>query len=55
MQILQDGRLIGSDGKANRSSIVIGEVVGIYIDDLVTVDGMVDIKKMKPIARLRRA
>ena len=44
--------LIGSDGKANRSSIVIGEVVGIYIDDSVIVDGMVDIKKLRPIARL---
>jgi flavin reductase (DIM6/NTAB) family NADH-FMN oxidoreductase RutF len=44
--------LIGSDGKQNRSQIVIGEVVGIYIDDTVIVDGMVDITKMKPIARL---
>jgi flavin reductase (DIM6/NTAB) family NADH-FMN oxidoreductase RutF len=44
--------LIGSDGAANRSSIVIGEVVGIYIDDSVIVDGMVDIRLMKPIARL---
>jgi flavin reductase (DIM6/NTAB) family NADH-FMN oxidoreductase RutF len=44
--------LIGSDGKANRSQIVIGEVVGIHIDDSVIVDGMVDIRKMKPIARL---
>ena len=44
--------LIGSDGKPNRSHIVIGEVVGIHIDDSVIVDGMVDITKMKPIARL---
>jgi flavin reductase (DIM6/NTAB) family NADH-FMN oxidoreductase RutF len=44
--------LIGSDGKPNRSAIVIGEVVGIYIDDSVIVDGMVDIKKLRPIARL---
>jgi flavin reductase (DIM6/NTAB) family NADH-FMN oxidoreductase RutF len=44
--------LIGSDGKANRSSLVIGEVVGIYIDDAVIVDGMVDITRMRPIARL---
>jgi flavin reductase (DIM6/NTAB) family NADH-FMN oxidoreductase RutF len=44
--------LIGSDGKQNRSQIVIGEVVGIHIDDTVIVDGMVDITKMKPIARL---
>lgn len=44
--------LIGSDGKPNRAQIVIGEVVGIHIDDSVIVDGMVDITKMKPIARL---
>jgi flavin reductase (DIM6/NTAB) family NADH-FMN oxidoreductase RutF len=44
--------LIGSDGKPNRSHIVIGEVVGIHIDESVIVDGMVDITKMKPIARL---
>jgi flavin reductase (DIM6/NTAB) family NADH-FMN oxidoreductase RutF len=44
--------LIGSDGRANRSSIVIGEVVGIYIDDAVIVEGMIDITRMRPIARL---
>jgi flavin reductase (DIM6/NTAB) family NADH-FMN oxidoreductase RutF len=44
--------LIGSDTKPNRSSLVIGEVVGIYIDDAVIVDGMVDITRMRPIARL---
>ena len=44
--------LYGSDGKRNRSSVVIGEVVGIYIDDRVIVDGMVDITRMRPVARL---
>jgi flavin reductase (DIM6/NTAB) family NADH-FMN oxidoreductase RutF len=44
--------LIGSDGRPNRSSIVIGEVVGIYIDDAVIIDGMLDIARMRPIARL---
>jgi len=44
--------LIGSDGKANRSSLIIGEVVGIYIDDEVIVDGIVDITRIRPIARL---
>ncbi len=44
--------LIGSDGRPNRSAIVIGEVVGIYIDDAVIVDGMVDITRVRPIARL---
>jgi flavin reductase (DIM6/NTAB) family NADH-FMN oxidoreductase RutF len=44
--------LIGSDGRPNRSAIVIGEVVGIYIDDAVIIDGMIDITRMRPIARL---
>src|SRR5262245_1019322 len=44
--------LYSSDGKRNRSSVVIGEVVGIYIDDGVIVDGMVDIRRMRPVARL---
>ena len=44
--------LFSADGKRNRSSVVIGEVVGIYIDDGVIVDGMVDITRMRPVARL---
>lgn len=49
---LQTVELFGSDGKRNRSSIVIGEVVGIHIDDSLIADGKVDITKAKPIARL---
>jgi flavin reductase (DIM6/NTAB) family NADH-FMN oxidoreductase RutF len=44
--------LVGSDGKMNRSQIVIGEVVGIHIDDRVIVDGMLDVRLMRPIARM---
>ncbi|OGA02168.1 MAG: hypothetical protein A3I00_02560, partial [Betaproteobacteria bacterium RIFCSPLOWO2_02_FULL_64_12] len=44
--------LVSSDGKRSRSSIVIGEVIGIYIDDSVIVDGIVDVTRIKPIARL---
>jgi flavin reductase (DIM6/NTAB) family NADH-FMN oxidoreductase RutF len=44
--------LVGSDGKTNRSSIVIGEVVGIHIDDRLITGGMVDITKARPVARL---
>jgi flavin reductase (DIM6/NTAB) family NADH-FMN oxidoreductase RutF len=44
--------LHSADGKRNRSSVVIGEVVGIYIDDRVIVDGMLDIRRMRPVARL---
>ena len=45
-------RLTGSDGRANPSSIVFGEVVGVHVDDRVIVDGRIDVVKMQPIARL---
>jgi flavin reductase (DIM6/NTAB) family NADH-FMN oxidoreductase RutF len=44
--------LPGTDGKPNPYSIVIGEVVGIYIADEVIVDGRVDLSARRPIARL---
>jgi flavin reductase (DIM6/NTAB) family NADH-FMN oxidoreductase RutF len=44
--------LVGSDGMKNPSAIVIGEVIGIHIDDSVIVNGHVDVTRMKPIARL---
>ena len=44
--------LVGSDGKRNPSSVVIGEVVEVYIDDAVIVDGMVDVTRFRPVARL---
>jgi len=44
--------LPGSDGKPHSFSIVIGEVVGIYIDDSVIVNGIVDLSQARPIARL---
>ncbi len=44
--------LPGAGGKPNPYSIVIGEVVGIYISDEVIVDGKVDLSVRRPIARL---
>jgi flavin reductase (DIM6/NTAB) family NADH-FMN oxidoreductase RutF len=41
-----------TDGMPNPYSIVIGQVVSIYIDDAVIVDGDVDLSKARPIARL---
>ena len=49
---LQTVDLFGSDGKQNRSSIIIGEVVGIHIDESLITDGKVDIRRARPIARL---
>ena len=44
------GELEWQDRTAN--SIVIGEVVNIHIDDSVIVDGMIDLSRIRPIARL---
>ena len=34
------------------NTIIFGEVIGIHIDDAVLVDGIVDIRRVDPIARL---
>jgi flavin reductase (DIM6/NTAB) family NADH-FMN oxidoreductase RutF len=44
--------LPGPDGKPGTHAIVLGQVVGIHIDDAVIVEGRVDVTKLKPIARL---
>lgn len=44
--------LVSSVPGLKPSSIVIGEVVGVYIDDSVIVDGRIDVAKMRPLARL---
>ncbi len=41
---------IGRSGKA--SHVVLGEVIGIHIDDSVIADGIVDIGLLRPVARL---
>jgi flavin reductase (DIM6/NTAB) family NADH-FMN oxidoreductase RutF len=49
---LQTVRLTRSSGETTNSSVIIGEVVNFHIDDAVIVDGMIDIERMRPIARL---
>jgi len=44
--------LPGSGGGPGTHAIVLGQVVGVHIDDHAIVDGKVDITKLKPIARL---
>ncbi len=39
-----------TDGVPNH--LVIGQVVGIHIDEAVITDGMIDMKKLRPLARL---
>ena len=44
--------LVSADGSENTSSLVIGEVVRVHIDDSVIVDGMIDMTRVRPISRL---
>ena len=38
--------------KENPNTMVIGQVVGIHVDDDVIVGGMIDVRKVNPLARL---
>jgi flavin reductase (DIM6/NTAB) family NADH-FMN oxidoreductase RutF len=44
--------LVSRDGKKHNYEVVIGEVVNIHIDDAVIVDGMIEMSRIRPIARL---
>ena len=44
--------LPGPDGGPGTHAIVLGQVVGVHIDDAAIVEGKVDVTKLKPIARL---
>ena len=44
--------LPGGPGPETRNVMIIGEVVGIHIKDEVLTDGLVDMAKVRPIARL---
>jgi flavin reductase (DIM6/NTAB) family NADH-FMN oxidoreductase RutF len=44
--------LPGYGGQPHTSSIILGEVVGIYIDDAIISNGLLDIRKIRPITRL---
>ena len=50
-QFTQTVPLVDVDGKTLRYQLVIGQVVGVYIDDELIVDERVQIAKAKPIAR----
>ena len=44
--------LPGYDGAQHISSIILGRVVSVYIDDAVIVNGMVDVRRLRPVTRL---
>ncbi|MCX2722319.1 flavin reductase family protein [Roseibium salinum] len=49
---LETIHLKGLDGQETDSYMVLGQVVGVHIDDHVIVDGRVDVTRYKPLARL---
>jgi flavin reductase (DIM6/NTAB) family NADH-FMN oxidoreductase RutF len=49
---LQTVNIVSKSGTAGRYAVVIGEVVNVHIDDAVIVDGMIDMTRIRPIARL---
>ena len=50
-KLLQIVPLVDLEGRATDGHIVIGQVVGVYIDDRFIKDGILDTAAMKPIAR----
>lgn len=44
--------ITGRDGGEPASFLVLGEVVGIHLDEIVLVDGLIDIARLRPLARL---
>lgn len=44
--------LPGYEEREHDCSIILGRVVSVYIDDAVIVDGMIDVQRIRPIARL---
>lgn len=44
--------ITGRDGGEPAAFLVLGEVVGIHLDETVLVDGLVDIARLRPLARL---
>ncbi len=51
-EYFQTIELPSQNGSQDTFFMVIGRVLGIYIDDAAIVDGMVDITRLRPIARL---
>jgi flavin reductase (DIM6/NTAB) family NADH-FMN oxidoreductase RutF len=45
-------KLTARSGKKHNYEVVIGEVVNVHVDDAVIVNGMIDLSRIRPIARL---
>jgi flavin reductase (DIM6/NTAB) family NADH-FMN oxidoreductase RutF len=44
--------LPGADGQPHSCAIIVGAVIGIYIDDEIIVDGLIDMHRAQPISRI---
>ena len=51
-RLLQIVELATADPVAAPNRLVVGEVVGIHVDDAVLTEGLVDMAKLRPLARL---
>lgn len=49
---LQTVALPGYNGEPHKCAMVLGQVMSVHIDDSVIVDGLVDIRRIRPITRL---
>ncbi|MDX5594601.1 flavin reductase family protein [Pseudovibrio sp. SPO723] len=45
-------RLVDLEGKETNSWLILGQVVGVHISDDALVDGLVDMARLRPLARL---
>ena len=50
--VVEVKRLTGKDGALAESYMVIGEIVGVHIDEAILVGGRIDITKSQPVSRL---
>ncbi len=51
-KLLNVQRLVDIDGNVTNSWLILGQVVGVHIDESVLENGILDVTKMKPLARL---
>jgi len=51
-KLLEIKPLVGLDGRASGAIMVLGQVVGAYLDDAIVANGVVDPLKFAPVARL---
>lgn len=51
-KLISSQRLVDIDGNETNSWLILGQVVGVHIDDTLLENGILNVAKMKPLARL---